>query len=184
MPILPKETDLFPATLFEEVQPMDGASWWVLHTLSRREKELSRRLREMEVPFYCPMIPRKGKSPSGRVRVSHVPLFSGYVFVRADYEVRTHVLMTQLVLKTLEVTEPACLFEDLCRIRALIESQVPLSLESRIQPGQRVRVISGPLLGVEGLVIQRRGTDRLLVSVSFLQQGASVAIEDYQVELI
>ncbi len=92
--------------------------------------------------------------------------------------------MTQLVLKTLQVTEPARFFEDLRRIRMLIESNVPLSIESRIQPGQRVRVISGPLMGVEGVVVQRRGVERLLVAVSFLQQGASVAIEDYQVEVI
>ena len=105
--------------------PTDGANWWAVHTLSRREKELARRLLEMRIPFYCPIIPKKGKSPSGRVRVSHVPLFSGYVFLRADHDMRTRVLMTQLVLKTLQVTEPAQFFEDLRRIRMLIESNVP-----------------------------------------------------------
>ncbi len=40
MPILPREIDLFPATLFEDRAPTDGANWWAVHTLSRREKEL------------------------------------------------------------------------------------------------------------------------------------------------
>jgi hypothetical protein len=45
-------------------------------------------------------------------------------------------------------------------------------------------VKSGALLGLEGTVIKRRGTERLLVIVQFLQQGASVELEDYQVERI
>ena len=35
---------------------------------------------------------------------------------------------------------------------------------------------------MEGVVIKRRGQDQLLVAVKFLQQGASVAIEDFLVE--
>ena len=48
----------------------------------------------------------------------------------------------------------------------------------------RVRIRSGPLTGLEGLVIRRRGQDRLLVAVEFLQQGASVQIDDFEVERI
>jgi transcriptional antiterminator RfaH len=38
------------------------------------------------------------------------------------------------------------------------------------------------LAGLEGTVLRRHGTQRLLVVVHFLQQGASVQLEDYQVE--
>ena len=51
-------------------------------------------------------------------------------------------------------------------------------------PGDRVRVRRGPLAGVEGTVLTRRGRKRLLVSVDFLQQGASVEIEDFLLEPI
>jgi hypothetical protein len=39
-------------------------------------------------------------------------------------------------------------------------------------------------MGLEGVVIKRHGQDRLLVAVSFLQQGASIKIEDFEVERI
>jgi hypothetical protein len=45
-----------------------------------------------------------------------------------------------------------------------------------------VRIRTGPLAGMEGVVVKRRGGDRLLVVVKFLQQGASIQIEDFQVE--
>jgi transcriptional antiterminator RfaH len=82
------------------------------------------------------------------------------------------------------VVDHETLVHDLQQIRRLIESDTPLSPESRIQPGALVRVKNGPMAGIEGVVLKRHNGDRLLVSVRFLQQGASVALEDYQVEEI
>jgi transcription antitermination factor NusG len=55
-------------------------------------------------------------------------------------------------------------------------------VESRLGPGRRVRVRNGPFAGLEGTVASRRGKTRLVLHVDFLQQGASVEIEDFQVE--
>ncbi len=71
---------------------------------------------------------------------------------------------------------------DLQQIRRLIELDAPLTIEARIEPGRRVRVRSGSMAGLEGTVTKRRGKDWLVVAVEFLQQGASVLLEDFQVE--
>ncbi len=185
MPILPREPAIFPDDLFsEQVDLPTDAPWWAIYTLSRREKDLMRRLRAMEIPFYCPLISRKTKSPSGRVRKSHVPLFSGYVFAQGDSEQRLQILQTNCVSRTLEVDDAAQLLDDLSQIHRLIDAEIPMTVESKIQPGQAVRVISGPFAGLEGVVLQRRGVEHLIVSVQFLQQGAAVEIEDFQVESI
>ena len=47
-----------------------------------------------------------------------------------------------------------------------------------------MRIKGGPLAGIEGTVLKRRSEARLLVSVCFLQQGASIAIDDFDVEMI
>ncbi len=60
---------------------------------------------------------------------------------------------------------------DLRQVERLIEANVPLTAESRLQAGMNVRVRSGPFAGVEGVVLRRRGETRLLVSINFLQQG-------------
>jgi len=185
MPILPREPAIYPDDLFsEQVDLPTDAPWWAIYTLSRREKDLMRRLRAMEIPFYCPLIARKTKSPSGRVRKSHVPLFSGYVFAQGDSEQRLQILQTNCVSRTLEVDDAAQLLLDLNQIHQLIDAEVPMTVESKIEPGQPVRVISGPFAGLEGVVLQRRGVEHLIVSVQFLQQGAAVEIEDFQVERI
>jgi len=143
-----------------------------------------RRLRGMEIAHYGPMIKRRSRSPGGRVRVASVPLFASYVFLCGDETARYRALTTNCVSRCLEVDDPGQLVCDLRQILRLIQSDVPLTPEAKIQAGMRVRIRGGPLAGTEGVVVKRRGTDRLLVAVRFLQQGASIQLEDYQVERI
>jgi transcription antitermination factor NusG len=186
MPILPQEPDIFPDDLLEAgpAVQVPGTKWWALYTLARREKELVRRLRAMEVPHYGPMIRRRTRSPAGRARTSHVPLFPGYVFLRGTEAERARSMATGCVSRCLEVPDAEELAQELRQIHRLIESQAPLSPEARIEPGNRVRIRSGSLAGLEGTVVRRRGTDRLLVVVTFLQRGASVQLDDYHVECV
>ena len=184
MPILPKEPDIFPDNLLADEMEGDASTWWLLYSLARQEKELTRRLRAQGIPHYCPLVRRKLRSSSGRVRYSYVPLFAGYVFLRGDGDQRQLALQTNRVSRCLAVGESAGLVRDLRRIQQLIASDAPLTPEARLSPGMRVRVRSGPLAGLEGTVIERRGQARLLVAVEFIQQGASVQIGDYQLDRI
>jgi transcriptional antiterminator RfaH len=186
MPILPAEPDIFPEDLLDpgHLAANPQARWWALYTLARREKDLVRRLRGVGVSHYAPLIPRKTKSPSGRVRTSYVPLFAGYVFLQGDEEQRYEALRTNCVSRCIPVDDSLRLVADLQSIQRLIHGQAPLTPESQIEPGTRVRIRGGALAGLEGTVVKRRGVERLLVVVEFLQQGASVLLEDFQVETI
>ena len=97
MPILPRQRDIHPPDLLEAGASEDAASlglgrWVAFYTLSRREKDLMRKLEAVNVPFYAPLIQRRLHSPGGRTRLSHVPLFPGYVFSRVDDDQRRSAL--------------------------------------------------------------------------------------------
>jgi hypothetical protein len=186
MPILARESDIYPDRLLDGADdcPADSSPWWALYTLPRREKELMRRLRAWQVPFYSPIIERRTQSPQGRTRKSYVPLFGGYVFLCGGEEQRHRALTTNCVSRCLTVPDTKMLVEDLRQIRRLILADVPLTPESKIQAGTRVRVRTGSLAGVEGGVVRRQNKERLLVAVQFLQQGASLLLDDFQVEAI
>ncbi len=64
----------------------------------------------------------------------------------------------------------------------LIAVGAPLTVEQRLCAGRKARIRNGPLAGFEGTIIQRRGTDRLLIGVNFLQQGVSIEINGFLVE--
>jgi transcription antitermination factor NusG len=185
MPILPHEPDLYPPQLLDATGDAAGdppLPWWAMYTMARREKELMRRLRALDIPYYSPLVAKRTRSPGGRVRASYVPLFASYVFVQADQQQRQLALSTNCISRCLEIPDVPQLVRDLRQIRHLIELDAPLTIEARIEPGRRVRVRSGPMSGLEGTVLKRRGKEWLVVAVEFLQQGASVLLEDFQVE--
>jgi transcription antitermination factor NusG len=80
------------------------------------------------------------------------------------------------------VSDPVQLVEDLRQIRQLILTDAPLAPELRLEPGQKVRVKSGIFKGFEGTIIRRENEIRLLISVRYMGRGASVALDDCQLE--
>ena len=68
--------------------------------------------------------------------------------------------------------------------RKLIDSDVPLTVERRLTRGDRVRVKSGALRGIEGEILRRENGTRLLVAVNYMEQGVSIEIDDFTVELV
>lgn len=191
MPVLERETDTYPEDLLEFACNEEQADmtettprWWAMYTLSRREKPLMRRLLTKEIPFCAPVIPKRQRSPSGRMRISHIPLFTSYVFVYGDELQRYEAVSTGCVSRNLEVYAGSELTRDLYQVQTLIQAGVPLTAESRLGAGRRVRVRSGPFRGYEGMVIRREGQTRLLVAVNFLQQGASMLLDDCELEIL
>jgi len=187
MAILAAEPDLFPEALFEEETYESsnflGRRWWAIYTKAKQEKAVARQLYRYEVPFYLPLVPKDNLIRGRRVR-SYLPVFPGYLFLYGNDDERVRSLTTNRISSILEVKDEASFVRDLRNVRHLISLNVPMTIESKIMPGERVRIKSGPMRDLEGIAIQRRGRSRLLVSVNFLQQGASVEIEDFQLEAI
>lgn len=184
MPILGKEPTIFPEELLDAESPLAGdRRWHAVYTKARQEKALAREMLQYRVPFYLPLISKEAVS-RGRRSTSHIPLFTGYVFLLANEDERLRALQTNRISRILHVDDSDSLVHDLRQIRHLIASGAPLTVESRLAVGDRVRVKHGPFREIEGTVLKRRGTTRLLVAVNFLQQGASVEVEDFYLEPI
>jgi transcription antitermination factor NusG len=106
------------------------------------------------------------------------------VFAPVDDEQRRTALATNVVSRWLSIPDERMLVDDLRAIRRLVEADRPLTPESRLEAGHPVRVRSGPLRGIEGTVVARRGEERLIVAVRFLNQGVSIELEDVDLERI
>ena len=186
MPILPKQRDIFPDDLLDagpgNTEVPAGTHWVAFYTLSRREKDLMRKLEAAGVPFYAPLVRRRLGSPGGRARSSYMPLFPGYVFSRVDDEQRRTALATNTVSRWIPVVDERMLLDDLRAIKRLVDTERPLTPEARLEPGQTVRVRRGALRGLEGTVVRRHGLERLVIAVRFLNQGASIEMEDIDLE--
>ena len=182
MPTLAATPNTYPENLLDDwtIGPTDRR-WWAIYTKARQEKALARQLLAYEVPFYLPLVAKDNLIRGRRVR-SHLPLFAGYVFLYGDESERVRSLTTNRISRILPVDSQHQLWYDLRQIWRLIASDEPITVEQRLCAGQRVRIRAGAMKDLEGTVISRRRKARLLVAVTFLQQGVSVELDDFLLE--
>jgi transcription antitermination factor NusG len=181
MPLLPAEPCCFPYALLAEPDPGADERWWVLHARPRTEKALARSLHGHGVPYFLPLYERAWRA-GGRLQKSHLPLFPGYVFLRADADGRTAALATNYVANCLPVADQARLRAELEQVYRLMTADVPIGPEAKLVPGTPVVIARGPLAGLSGTVIRRGKKYALVVEVQMLRQGVSVEIDSWMVE--
>lgn len=180
MPLLDLEPFVSPDDLFTNSAPTseEGTFWWVLHTRPRAEKMLARKVREARHSFFLPLHKKQWRG-NGRPRTSHLPLFPGYLFVRGDGGVRDFVLATNQVARVLPVTDQAGLHTDLAAVYRAMQSGMLMVPEERLQPGAGVEIVAGPLMGINGTILQRGKETRFVIEVRLLQRGVSVVVEGW-----
>lgn len=158
-------------------------SWRVAHTKSRNEKALAWQMAKKNIPYFLPMTWKVSKRKRRTFR-SLLPVFTGYVFFCGGEENRLEVLKTNRVANIIEVIDQARLLADLSPIEKAIRQQQPLLPHKYIKKGQLCRVIAGPLMGIEGIVVTIRQHTRLILQVEMLGQATSVEIDMDMIELI
>ena len=184
MPILGREPDLYPDDLFSSHLALpEDESWFAMYTMARREKELMRQLRALKIAHYGPITAQRTRSPQGRIRISHVPLFTGYVFVRGDEVQRHDTISTGCVSRCLRVTQPEELIVDLQRIRIMLAEGQDVRPEPRPVVGRTAIIRRGAMAGMRGVVARIDNAHRLTVIVNFMQQGASMLVDEADVDL-
>ncbi len=157
--------------------------WHIAHTRARFEKAFAWELLSAEIGYFFPMIPRVRFS-GGRKRTVLMPLFASYVFFSGDSAARHRALATNRLCQVIPVVDQSALVKELLTIEQAIRGQIPLDPYPFVAVGQRVRIAAGPLMGLEGVVVERDKLTRVVLQVSVLGQGASVQIDADVLEAI
>lgn len=156
--------------------------WLVAHTRPRCEKKVAdycaREGLRTTLPLY-----RSVKRYRGKKLVFHKPLFPGYVFVElADPNARGRLAQNQHVANLLEPPDQAEFAAQLGDILQALESELEVRLAPEVKPGIRVKLKSGPLRGLEGVVTERDGMMEVQLRLDFIGQGAAVKVAADEVE--
>jgi transcription antitermination factor NusG len=161
------------------------ASWYAVQTRARHEKAVERRLREQGVEVFLPLVTEVRRWSDRRKRLD-LPLFGCYVFVRLALtdEQRFRVCNVDGVFNFVGVRKAGTPIPDeqIDAIRTLVGQQLPWSTHPFLKVGQRVRIRSGALDGLEGILVSRNGDRKLVVSVDAIQRSLAVRIDGYDLE--
>lgn len=177
--------DFYALSPEEAIPDQVAGSWWVAHTRARNEKALARDLARLQITFYLPLQRRATRSRrSGRLQVSTVPVFSGYLFFNATESQRYRVMATNRVANTLFVPDQRQLVTQIRHVHRMLLSDTAIEHFKGVRVGQWVRVIAGPLEGVEGRVIRKLGRARLMVTVDILGQSVTAEVDAELLERI
>lgn len=158
--------------------------WWVLHTRAQNEKRVAAELDRHDCQYYLPLVRVRHTYSRSRHAEFDKPLFPGYLFLCGDYHHRDIAWRTNRVASVLAVPDQDRLRAELQHICRVVESGRNVELYQGLQPGRRCRITSGPLRGVEGVVLQRCGRTRLYVGVSLIGQSATVEIDAALLEAV
>jgi transcription antitermination factor NusG len=171
MPILKREPDAFPESIFNRTDP-----WWVAHLRSRQEKVLARYLREYQIPFYLPQMEKRVRR-SGRTFISYLPLFTGYLFFRGGRDEKLRALKSNVIVSVLDPSDQAEISSELKQLHELQLTEAKLVPHPFVAPGDTVLITEGAFEGYRGVVLKERGVTRLVVSVSFIRQSVALEID-------
>ena len=165
-----------------------SAAWYAAQTRSRHEKIVARQFTERRVEHFLPLRAEVHKWKD-RYKKVEVPLFYGYIFVQLPLEPvqRTRVRLT--VLKTPGIVrivgfaheDTPIPMEQIEALRRVMEAGIATDKHKFLKVGQRVKILSGVLAGVEGILTRVKKAERLVISVEPIRQGVAIELAGYEV---
>jgi transcription antitermination factor NusG len=161
-----------------------AGTWWLAHTKARCEKVFAFDLLHRDIGYFLPMR-KKITFSGGRRRHVLQPLFASYVFFCGSGQDRHAALATNRLCQVIEVADQERLITELAAIEKVLAGGVHLDPWPQLAVGAQCRIKSGPMMGIEGVVIEKNVTKaKILLSVSILGQGAVLEVDGDVVELI
>lgn len=153
-------------------------SWFALQVRTRWEASTSVLL---EGKGYKTLLPtyKSKKRWNGRLRDLSSPLFPGYVFCHFDPHKRLPILVTPGVLSVVGRGRIPVPVEDaeIAAIQSVVSSGLPAEPWPYLEVGQRIRIEGEALHGLEGILTQVKGHQRIVVSVSLLRRSLALEID-------
>jgi transcription antitermination factor NusG len=159
------------------------SQWYAVCTLANHEKRVALQLGQRSVEHFLPLYDSVRRWKDRRVRLQ-LPLFPGYVFVCLVLHARLQVLQVPGVARLVGFDgKPAALPEnEIEALRTSLAGRVLAEPHPFLTAGRRVRVKSGPMVGLQGILRRRKGSARLVVSMELIQRAMAVEIDEADVE--
>jgi transcription antitermination factor NusG len=157
--------------------------WYAVYTRSRHEKSVAEQLVHKSVDHFLPLYESVRKWKNGNFKV-RLPLFPGYLFVHIPLQDRLQVLQVPGVVQLVSSGGvPLALPQaEIETIRDALTKGLQAHPHPYLKVGSKVRVSSGPLQGLHGILLRKKGKLRLVVSVDLIMRSISIDLDASEVE--
>ena len=161
--------------------------WYAIYTRSRHEFKVNHKLTGKQYKTFLPVV-KSLRRWKDRKKYIERPLFSGYLFLRCqmdDYKY-LEILKTNGVVRVLGTNKmqlSPISNEEIESVRILTKNDTTINYHPYVKEGERVEIVSGPLTGSKGVLVQRElYKSTVVVSVHLLGRSISVEVDSCDIE--
>ena len=161
-----------------------NARWYALYTAPRHEKILAEQISMRGIHCFLPLYRSMRRWKDRRKELALV-LFPGYVFVQIELTHRLQVLQLPGAVRFVASNGQATPLpdEEIENLRTRL-SGANLEPHPYLRVGRRVRVRTGPLQGLEGIIRRKKDGFRIILSIDLLMRSIAVEVGEEQLEFI
>lgn len=161
----------------QDIERQPG-NWYAAYTFANHERRVAEQLERKGIESFLPLYEAVRQWKDRRVRLQ-LPLFPGYVFVRIPLSEKLEVLRLAGVARLVGFgDQPASLArEEIEGLRGSMGGRVKMEPYPYLGHGQRVRVLRGPLAGMEGIVLRNRGKFRFVLSIDLIMRSVVADVD-------
>ena len=161
---------------------VENAGWWAVYTKHQHEKVVAEIAAERKAEVFLPLYSTMRHWKTRNVKLS-LPLFPGYVFIRAQEDLRLKVLSVPGVFTIVTHGTKFALVSDLeiQTLRRAVEGPNQVGPFPYLRTGERVRITRGALQGVEGILVRQKNLCRVVISLEMLAHSAAVEVNAWDV---
>jgi transcription antitermination factor NusG len=163
----------------------DGGPWLALQVMPRHEKSVDTLLEYRGYNHFLPTH-RVRRRWSDRISVVEEPLFPGYVFCRSQSNLMDIIRGSSRIICIVAFGGRPHPVPDkeIEALQQIVRGNREYSALPYLNVGQKVQVISGPLLGISGTIKQFKNRDRLVITLDVIMKSVSVEIDQSEVALV
>ncbi len=187
---LAKTARLLELPVLDSGSPLVNSSpkapeWYAVQTRPRHEKRVAEELRARAIEEFLPLHRCRNRWRNGVLADVELPLFPCYLFVRLPLCEKLRLLQLPGVIGfAVNSAHPTALApEDIEALRVL---SVICQAEPHpfLKVGDRVRLVGGPLIGMEGILLRRKQELRVVLSLDFILRSVAVEVSALDIEPI
>jgi transcription antitermination factor NusG len=157
--------------------------WYALQTRSRHEKQVALRIASQSLETFLPVHCCRHTWKNGVHANVELPLFPCYLFAKASKCDRSGILRLPGVLGfAASSTHPTAIADADMEMLRLATGQLRTEPHPYLVVGDWVRIVAGPLSGMEGVLTRRKQEYRVVLSIEAIMRSIAVEVSEFDIQ--
>lgn len=167
-------------------QSSSELNWYIFYTCPRAEKIVQRELFLRHYEVFLPMTRTLRIWKNRQKKLIDQVLFPNYIFVKTYPSELYYIIRVKRIVTCINCAgKPSTISSiEVAGIKAVLETGLEVTVENKYEVGESVKIIEGPLVGYEGILVKQEGRTRFGIQLKEISQTILINIEGSMFEKI